>query len=232
MTKRSLVACLVALFCLSSGATATADPGGDTTSFDRGASDSSILALITDDDAFSLADLSLALATPLALGGANRTQHYGPYASDSPDSGTCGPDWANDTFDRHFTVRPEAGGFTVVQQFKRGAFETIRGVSPGSCDDGPPATVDPGIVGNMHGYFVITVTGTQISTDPSCVAGSPSTPCTTFGFMSTHFGSAYTIGTFYFHFTSSDQTLIERVWKNASDDRGGNHGDIKNTDVP
>src|SRR5688572_10408948 len=102
MAKRILVASLVALICLGSGAIASADPGGETASLDRGPSDAGLLALITDDDVFSLADLSLVLVTPLGLGGEKRTQHYGPFPSDSPDSGTCGNTWSNDTFDRHF----------------------------------------------------------------------------------------------------------------------------------
>lgn len=84
----------------------------------------------------------------------NHTQHYGPYASGSTDSGTCG-DWADDTFDRHFTVRSNNDGtYTVVQQFKNGSFVAYGGLSPGSCDttDGsPPGMVDSDIAGSMHG---------------------------------------------------------------------------------
>src|SRR5712691_9696466 len=54
-----------------------------------------ILGLITDDDLFATTDLGILLppdppATPPP------TQHYGPYASTSPDSGTCGNEWAQD----------------------------------------------------------------------------------------------------------------------------------------
>jgi hypothetical protein len=99
--------------------------------------------------------------------------------------------------------------------------------------------VGSGITGSMHGYFIIS-TGpfTQTSTDPSCVAGSPSTPCTTAGFINSHFaGCAYpappcAVTTFFFHFAAGDQGLVEHEWKNASDDRGGNHGDIRSTNVP
>src|SRR5688572_25275436 len=83
MAKRILLASLVALICFGSGSLASADPGGDTASLDRGPSGAGILALITDDDVFSLADLSLVLVTPLGLGGENRTQHYRPFPSDS-----------------------------------------------------------------------------------------------------------------------------------------------------
>src|SRR6267378_56716 len=108
------------------------------------------LALSPADDLFSAADLSTLLDP-------NGTQHYGPYSSSSPDSGTCGPDWATDTFDRHFTVMLNQGTYTVVEQFKNGSFVTISGPSPGTCDntDGSPAgTVDGGKTGSMQGYFI------------------------------------------------------------------------------
>jgi hypothetical protein len=237
MTKRSLVASLVALFCLSSGTMATADPG-DTANFDRGPADAGILGLITDDDAFALADLSVVLASPMALGETNRTEHYGPYASGSPDSGTCGlPDWATDTFDRVFTVRTNGtGSYTVVEQFKNGTFLVDQdGPSPGSCDlnDGSqPGTVDAGVNGRMHGYLVFTLTGTQTSHDSSCVAGDPEAPCTTSGFFVSHFAGAPVLGPWFFHFSAGDQGLVEHEWKNAAEERGGNHGDIRSHNVP
>ena|SRR2546429_8178886 len=64
-------------------------------------------------------------------------RQYGPFASTSPDSGTCGPDWANDTFDRHFkanTTRNPDGTYTVIEEFKKGSFITFAGPSPGACD--------------------------------------------------------------------------------------------------
>src|SRR5437879_11613749 len=33
---------------------------------------------------------------PTSSGSGTSTQHYGSYASTSPDSGTCGPDWATE----------------------------------------------------------------------------------------------------------------------------------------
>src|SRR5436190_1234610 len=80
------------------------------------------------DDSFALVNLSSAMSpTP--------TQHYGPYASGSPDSGTCGNDWAEDTYDRDFTLHNNRDGtYTVVEQFKNGDFVTNAGPSPGACD--------------------------------------------------------------------------------------------------
>jgi hypothetical protein len=235
MKKRLLTALLAvaaASFALVGGQ-ASASP--ESSQSPAGVTSPALLALIGNDDLFSTSDLTL-----LDPASANATQHYGPYPSSSGDSGTCGiNDWATDTFDRHFTVRPDGD---VVQQFKQGSFITNAGASPGSCDttDGsPPGTVNSGITGSMHGYFIIS-TGpfTQTSQDPSCVAGSPSTPCTTAGFINSHFaGCDYPnppceVTTFFFHYTAGDQGLVEHEWKNASPDRGGNHGDIRSTDVP
>ena len=216
------------------GGRAAADP--DSNGGASGLTDPTLLALITNDDVFATADLSVLLNTP----GGNATQHYGGYPSSSPDSGTCGNDWAEDTFDRHFTVRANpAGGFTVVQQFRRGSFVTVAGVSPGSCDfdDGPPGTVSAGVTGSMHGYFIISNVGAQTSTSPFCDAvGMNNTNCTTTKFINTHFTPCYPavcqVTTFAFHFAAGNQGLVEHEWKNASDDRGGNHGDIRSTNVP
>src|SRR3989442_15379309 len=60
------------------------------------------------DDLLATADLST-LLDPTG----HATQHYGPYPSGSPDSGTCGVDWATDTFDRHFTVKTNQRGGVV-----------------------------------------------------------------------------------------------------------------------
>jgi hypothetical protein len=194
-----------------------------------------VLALIGNDDLFAVADLS-ALLNPT---GTNGTQHYGGYTSTSPDSGTCG-DWAEDTFDRHFTVRPDGTGYTIVEQFKNGSFVTNAGPSPGSCeatDGSPPGTVDLGIVGSMQGYFIISSVGTQTSTSPYCDAvAMTNADCTTATFVDTHFAPCYASGacpvtTYFFHYSAGDQGLVEHEWKNASEDRGGDHGDIRSSNL-
>lgn len=225
-----LFAVAVASLALGGGR-AAADP--DSNGGASGLTDPTLLALITNDDVFATADLSVLLSSA----GGNGTQHYGGYPSTSPDSGTCGNDWATDTFDRHFTVRSNpAGGFTVVQQFKRGSFVTVAGPSPGSCDD-PFGAVDAGVTGSMHGYFIISNVGTQTSTSPYCDAvNSTNSNCTTTTFINTHFTPCYpvtcTVTTFAFHFAAGNQGLVEHQWKNASEDRGGNNGDIRSTNVP
>lgn len=168
----------------------------------------------------------------LAAVPASAAQHYGPFASGSPDSGTCGNNWANDTYDRHFSVGTRDGVLTVVEEFKDATFTTVAGASPGGCDTNPGGTVAAGVTGSFQGYFIIPMTGeTQISTDTSCVAGSPGADCTTAGFINSHFSPACypdvcQVTTFLFHYSAGAQGLSSHEWTNASADRGGNSGDI------
>jgi hypothetical protein len=105
------------------------------------------------------------------------TQHYGPYASSSPDSGTCGNDWATDTFDRHFSIFNQGGSLVVVEQFKDGSFVTgplPEQSSPGACETATPSggMIRSGVTGILHGYFIIPIPPgvTQTSTSSSCFA--------------------------------------------------------------
>jgi hypothetical protein len=189
------------------------------------------LALVGNDDLFS----TLNLSTVLDPAGATRTQHYGAYPSGSPDSGTCGNDWAQDTFDRDFTVRSNSDGtYTVVEQFKNGSFITTGGASPAACDltySDHGMTILTGKTGSMHGYFIVSNVGAPTSTSPYCNAlGATNANCTTATFINTHFAACYpvtcTVTTFFDHYAAGDQSLTSHEWKNASADRGGNHGDI------
>ena len=223
MKRRTTLAAATALAGLALCATAAAAPDSGSV---VGLTSPSVLTMVagTGDDAFSTMSLS-----PVDPSG-HPTQHYGPYASTSPDSSTCGNDWANDTFDRDFTVR----GDTVVEQFKNGSFVTMAGPSPGGCDSSDgygPGTVAAGHTGSMHGYFIVTGVGMQTSTSPYCDASTSSNVnCTTETFINTHFTPCYpftcTVTTFFDHYSAGDQGLAVHEWKNASCDRGGNHGDI------
>jgi hypothetical protein len=238
--RRLLVPFTVVALALTTTSLASAHPDGVQP---NGTTDPGILALITNDDLFSTADLSLVLAPAAPMGMSNGTQHYGPYTTNDTDSGCNIDPWNTETFDRHFTVRANGDGtFTVVEQFKNGDFVTVGSQSPGEqCpennDPTGVATVDAGIPGSMHGYFIITnVTGPQTSHDPNCNATThDNTGCNTATFIDTHFTPCYgagicTVPTFVFHYAAGDQGLIEHEWKNASADRGGNHGDIASFD--
>lgn len=93
----------------------------------------------------------------------------------------------------------------------------------------------------MHGYFIIPLpAGTmQASTSPYCDADlMTNDDCTTTSFIDTHFTPCYSdvigtcpVTTFFFHYSAGDQELAVHEWKNASCDRGGNHGDIASDNV-
>src|SRR5439155_455380 len=106
------------------------------------------------------------------------------------------------------------------------------------CRLGPAHIAHAGVTGSMHGYFTIPLPpGTiQMSTSPNCDAVLNTLPCTTTTFIYTHFTACYPatcpVTTFFFHYSAGDQMLVVHEWKNASADRGGNHGDIQNVSVP
>ena len=228
--KRTLVCALpAALAALAFSMPASAAPDGADGA--AGVTAPSLLALIGNDDLFSVSALG-PLLNPL---GATPTQHYGSYPSGSPDSGTCGNDWAQDSFDRDFTVRSNGNGtYSVVEQFKNGSFVTDGGPSPGACETNLGGTLTGGKTGSMHGYFIVSNVGSQTSSSPFCDAvADTNANCTTATFINTHFAPCYpttcTVTTFFDHYAAGDQSLLFHEWKNASPDRGGDDGDIADT---
>src|SRR6266542_4575597 len=150
--SKALVLLLVLGLAAATVAPAMAEPTEDA-AFAAGSTSLGLLSQIAQvgDDAFSTMDL----ATALSCGG-SPTQHYGPYASRSPDSSTCGNDWAQDTFDRHFTVRKTATTtFEVVEQFKSGSFATMAGPSPGGCDTNVGGTINSGVSSQLPSVRVL-----------------------------------------------------------------------------
>jgi hypothetical protein len=150
-------------------------------------------------------------------------KQYGPFASTSPDSGTCGNDWATDSFDRYFRANTSPnpdGTYTVVEDFKKGTFVTNAGSSPGGCETNPGGTVAAGLTGKMDGSFTVIVSNGTFNPSASCATGCD----TTAGFVATVYGSTatYSTPTYLFHYNANNNG----DWKNASADRGGDHGDI------
>jgi hypothetical protein len=123
----------------------------------------------------------------------------------------------------------------VYEQFKNGTFTTIGGPSPGACDSSDgygPGIVSGSLPGTMHGYEIIGVTCIDLTApcenaNASCDAGACDT---TAAFLGEFFsGATFTVDTWFFHYAGYDgtnQALIVNEWKNASCNRGGNHGDI------
>src|SRR6476469_9253766 len=126
------------------------------------------------------------LSVTAVTANADGTRHYGPIASTSPDSGTCGNDWANDTFDRDLTVSKD--GTSVTEEFKKGTFVTTAGPSPGACLSGQNNghLVTAGVTGKLEGSFTIVVSNGTFNPNATCSA----TTCdTTAHFIATVFGS-------------------------------------------
>jgi hypothetical protein len=142
--------------------------------------------------------------------------------SGSPDSGTCGNSWANDTFTREFDVQQNGGSFVLTEFFKDGHFVTFDGASPGGCEaqSDHGLLVTAGVSGSFHGFDSGPVTGGTFNPDATCPD-----PCTGATFVPAFFGSGATWDTPDFSFTYEAQGggLAFRRWTNAST---GNIGDI------
>ena len=168
--------------------------------------------------------------------GDSQGNHFGPYNSASTDSGTCGNDWAADTYKRQFFVQ-QTGPATwqVTEKYIEGNFMTVEGQSPGACETSSPhgATVTADNTGNFHGFLSGTVTSGTFNPAGCDVAADCASSTT--GFIVAVFGPAaqYSclsgVGTCSFYFAyhaNGDQDLAFHNWVNASDDLGGNRGDI------
>jgi hypothetical protein len=182
----------------------------------------------------SLAAAVFALAaTPAVATASQESVHFGPIDSFSGDSGTCGPHWANDTYKRVFDASTSPnpdGSYNVTESFISGRFVTVSGPSPDACDPSgtPGSTIGAGVTGSFNGNFLIVVTGGTFNPNASC---DPSSCGTTADFIATVYGVTETpnVTSFGFTYHANGPGLIQREWRNASADQGGNGGDIRST---
>ncbi len=145
----------------------------------------------------------------------------GPFASTSPDGGTCGGPWANDAFDRVFTVHDNGDGtFRLKEEFRNGTFVTTGPASPGACEatDHHGLTVQAGVVGSFNGFLMGTVSGGTFNPGACDVTPAACSASTT-GFVTAVFGPGATLATatFNFEYSSSDQSLAYHHWQDKSD---------------
>lgn len=174
----------------------------------------------------------------LALGGiagaasAADTDNYGPYASNSTDSGTCGNDWANDTMQRQYKVYPQQnvdGSYRVQQNFLKGHFTTIAGASPEACESASHTghTLVNGVKGTFKGFFIMKVSSGTYS---PAGASTCTAPCYTADFVLAAFGplATYSVSDYWFKYHTRNAVACEQTWVNAAT---GNSGDIA-TDCP
>jgi hypothetical protein len=162
-----------------------------------------------------------------------KVRHYGPFASTSPDSGTCGPDWANDRFKRSFEIDPNNPN-VVIERFDDGRFVTIAGPSPNACVLMPPPNgngnkVGADVTGKFSGSFDIKVSGGTFDPKAKC---TPSACNTTAGFVKTIYGPSATFATGFTFFEFNYYTRENGSWHNASANHGGNQGDITGSPEP
>ncbi len=90
-----------------------------------------------------------------------------PYTATTPDSGSCGQNWAIDLYTRDFVISPKAsnGTTTVVEHFNNAKFITLgdgdtgSAQSPGACDSdsNPDHMLKAGVSGTFSGTFTIVV---------------------------------------------------------------------------
>ena len=174
----------------------------------------------------AMAVFGLVFASLTVSSAAPGVRHYGPFDGSSLDSGTCGNNWANDSFNRSFKVVTDAnpdGTYTVTEDFKQGTFETVAGQSPGACQSGgnPTATVGAGVTGQLSGAFTIIVSNGTFNpaARPADLDGDG--VISTTDFIGSVFGAGATndIQHFSFQYTTKNNGS----WTNSD---AGNSGDI------
>ena len=177
-----------------------------------------------------LPDTAVMSPTSTALAKAGPTTHT-EYDGGSTDGGTCGNEWANDTYRLDIKVTPNGDGtYRMRTEYKNGEFVTIAGQSPGACEDGSNhgQTVVAGIVGKLEGYLNETITSATFNPKACDVAGS----CTTrTDYLMAAFtcpgGACQSDYVYDFKYHSNDKGLIFRHWRDQ--DHGGGEmftGDI------
>jgi len=185
------------------------------------------------------------LSGTVAAAGSGGTDHFGPFDGASPDGGSCGGPWANDTYERSYTVHDNGDGtFRVTADSRHGSFVTTGPASPGACEasDHHGSVVQAGVMGSFQGSLSGTVTSSTYNPDGCNTTAKGANCSTTQGFLSLVFGlppfsPAFTCNAgfagcdFNFEYDSSDQSLQDHHWQDESDNHGGEKfvGDIANS---
>jgi hypothetical protein len=122
----------------------------------------------------AVAALSLTATGFADPGKEKKAKKHGKYTFtvNTTDNGSCGQPWANDVVRRTFHVKKNKDGSYTVTRRDKGAFTTIGGASPGSCDTtgSHGLTVVPGVKGKLTGYIRGKVTGGTFNPNATCTA--------------------------------------------------------------
>ena len=162
------------------------------------------------------------------------TQKFGPFLLNTTDGGSCGNLWANDTFERRFTVISNGNGNFTVREQDHGTFVTMAGPSPGACETTPHhgSFVSAGISGDIQGSADFTVNSSTYN--PNGCDATPSACSTRSGFVTAVFGPAavptIAFTAFNFEYSSPDRSLAFHHWQDKSDQAVNDkfEGDIAN----
>lgn len=165
-----------------------------------------------------------------------------PYTATTPDSGSCGNNWAIDLFARSFVIHPQNpdGTWTVTENFNKGRFITLGNgetgslVSPGHCDGaGNTHTLKEGVSGTFQGSFTITIAtghtyhgGQGCSSDETTSGASTDDGCTTAAWVFNAFGATYPTSDAQvtaYSLTYHTVGLLGNTWTDANT---GDSGDI------
>jgi hypothetical protein len=168
-----------------------------------------------------------------------------PYTATTPDSGSCGNNWALDLFARSFVIHPQNsdGTWTVTEHFNNGRFITLGDgetgslVSPGHCDRaGNTHTLKEGVSGTFNGSFTITIatghtyTGNRGCSSNETIPGATiDDGCTTAAWVHNAFAATYPTSDAQvtaYSLTYHTVGLIGNTWTDASI---GDSGDIYST---
>src|SRR5207245_11713012 len=94
-------------------------------------------------------------AVPMTVSAGPDSVHYGPISSGTPDSGTCGNSWADDTYMRGFdaATSPNTDStYNATETVTSARLVTVPGPSPHACDPSPTKrrTTHPGLAGSFR----------------------------------------------------------------------------------
>lgn len=91
------------------------------------------------------------------------------------DTGTCNNTWAEDAYDKNYTLTETGPNAYSVQSVEDGTFVSNAGQSPGACESGPDNgnTVAAGVTGTLHQVWINTLTATASpSASPDCASNN------------------------------------------------------------
>jgi Collagen triple helix repeat (20 copies) len=142
------------------------------------------------------------------------------------DSSHCGPDWANDDYNRTLQFIPQNDGTIQVVRTYDGTFTTIAGApqpNPAVCPPGSPLQTG-GVTGTFKGFDVVVVTGGVFTPNATCPD-----PCTTTAMLATFFpdhGGPAATSTVNDGWEYQYNAGAAGLWVNRSLARGGDLGNI------